>query len=113
MITRINKYKASISSLFLMGYAAFILISLTHVHSEEHFSNCQVQYANNTSHSGLTGQSEDNCQICQLSSSLNINTTTLIISGILNPECSVLPNNETIYQSSTVNVNCLRGPPSV
>lgn len=113
MFYRINKYKAYISSLFLLGYIGFILISLTHVHKEECFRNTPVQIATDTSLPGISGQSEENCQICQLSSSLNINTTTLILSGSLTPECLILPNNETIHQSTIVDVNCLRGPPTV
>src|ERR1035437_5910881 len=103
MINRINKYKTYISSLFLMGYIAFILISLTHVHLEEHYSNTPVQVANNSVHSGVSGQTEETCQVCQLSSSININTNSLIISGSLTPECLILSNNETTSQFTTVN----------
>lgn len=113
MIIRINKYKAYISSLFLMVYFAFILIGLTHVHPDGQYDNKPVLVANNISHPGVSGQTEENCQICQLSSSLNINTSILFFSGTLTPECSILPNNETVHQYAAVNVHCLRGPPTV
>jgi hypothetical protein len=96
-----------------MGYVAFILISLTHVHTEEHYSNSPVQVANNTLHSGANSQTEETCQVCQLFSSININTNSLIITGSLTPECLISPDNETTHQFTTVNVNCLRGPPVV
>lgn len=111
MISRINRHKSKISTLFLLGYIAFILISITHFHKEVIYGNEKI--VDNVSTSSKTsGENEDNCPICQFSSSINISLVSLPLTSDLVLESIVLLNNETVFTNNIVQVNSLRGPPS-
>ncbi|MDR3666748.1 MAG: hypothetical protein P4L35_07895 [Ignavibacteriaceae bacterium] len=113
MISRINRYKSRISTVFLLGYITFILISTTHFHKEIFYGGEKtIDNVSNSTTSKTSGQNEENCPICQLSTSLNINVTSLTLTSGLVLETIVFLNNETVFTTSIVHVNSLRGPPS-
>jgi hypothetical protein len=113
MISRINKYKSKISTVFLLGYITFILISVTHFHKEIFYgSEKTIDNISNSMSSKTSGQNEDNCPICQFSSSINVSIVSLPISSGLVLESIVFLNNETVFTTSIVQLNSLRGPPS-
>jgi hypothetical protein len=113
MLNRINKYKTRISYVFLLGYISFVFISLTHFHKEIFYgSEKTIDNVSNSASSKTSGQSEDNCPICQLSFSINVNTVPLTVTSNLVIESIVLLNNESVFTSHIVHINSLRGPPS-
>ena len=113
MINDINRYRKAISSVFLLGYISFILISLTHFHKEILYgSEKTADNISNSSTSKTSGDNEENCPVCQLSSSLNFNVTSVIVSSGLVLESIVFLNDETIIGTNIVHANSLRGPPS-
>ena len=114
MISRINRYKTRISYVFLLGYISFILISITHFHKEIFYgSEKTIDNVSNSASSKTSGQSEDNCPICQLSFSINVNTVSVTVTSNLVVESIVFLNNESVFTSHIVNINSLRGPPSL
>ena len=113
MISRINRYKRKISSVFLLGYITFILISITHFHKEIFYgSEKTIDNISNSTTSKTSGENEDNCPICQFSSSINVNIVSLPVTSGLVLESIVFLNNETVFTTNIIHVNSLRGPPS-
>jgi hypothetical protein len=112
MIRRINRHKKIISSIFLLGYFSFIILTITHVHGNTFNSNCRtVEVINKISYSTAC-DSQENCQICHSFSSINVNNIkTAFSSGLLIETC-VLINNDSNYKSNPVDINYLRGPPT-
>src|ERR1035438_5125169 len=112
MIKRINRHKRLISSIFLLGYFSFIILTITHVHGDKvnnTYKTIGIACANLNS---TSSDSQDNCQICHLFSSMNVNTnSTTLYSGLLIEACTLI-NIDSKYKSTPVDVNYLRGPPS-
>jgi hypothetical protein len=113
MIKHINRHKTIISSIFLVGYFSFIVLSITHFHGGAVNSNCRtVEFINKISCS-TDCDSQENCQICHSFSSININTVIIAFSsGLLVENCTLI-NNDSDYKSNPVDINYLRGPPSL
>jgi hypothetical protein len=116
MINDINRYRKAISSVFLLGYFAFILISITHFHKEIFYGSEKtadnISNSTNSTASNTSGLNDDNCPVCQLSSSLNINVISLALTSGLVLESVVFLNNEVVFTTNVVHVNSLRGPPT-
>lgn len=111
MIIRINRHKAAISSVILLGYTCFILISLTHFHPESFSGTGKTVDMIHNSSTKSAKESEENCPICQLASSISINTVSITISSNLVFE-SIFPlKDEPVFTSSIIQENSLRGPP--
>jgi hypothetical protein len=113
MIKRINKHNSVIAQLFLLGYVSFVLISVAHNHIEMLIGSGKhsvLVIVDETAGPGY--KSEQNCQICHLSSSINTIASPLALHSILLIEGTVIIKYESTYQSNTINVNFLRGPPS-
>jgi len=112
MINRINKYKTITSSIFLLGYFSFIVLSITHFHSDGLNSGARtIGFTYKTSYSA-DSDSPENCQICHAFSSINVNTVIIAFSSGLLIESCTLVNNESDYRSDLIESQYLRGPPS-
>ena len=113
MIKRINRHKAIISSIFLLGYFSFIVLTITHFHGDASNSNGRtIGFTYNIS-CPTSSDSQENCQICHSFSSININTVIIAFSsGLLVENCTLI-NNDSDYKSNPVDINYLRGPPSL
>ncbi len=112
MINRINKHRNLISSVFLLGYLSFMLISLTHFHNELNYGKgSTVENVSNSTSSKTSGPNEENCPICQFASSISIYTVSITVSGNLIFESNILLKNDPIFISAIIQGNFLRGPP--
>jgi hypothetical protein len=113
MINRINRYKTITSSIFLLGYFSFIVLSITHFHSDGLNSILEkTGVANKISYSA-DSDSPENCQICHAFSSINVNTVFIAFSsGLLIENCTLI-KNESDYRSNLIDINYLRGPPTL
>jgi hypothetical protein len=112
MINSINKYKTITSSLFLFGYFSFIVLSITHFHSDG-LNNCNrtISFSNKISCSA-DSDTPENCQICHSFSSINVNSVIIAFSsGLLIENCTLI-NYDSDYKSNLIDINYLRGPPS-
>jgi hypothetical protein len=142
MCKKINKYTRVISSLFLAVYLSFMALNLLHVHGENFLQKLAIDSGHSalrdsrmsssgmaidsgsrhagTGHSavwnsGITSScdSEGECQICQLYSSINISPVSIpISSGMVFESVLVIPE-DTDYITYPVNSNNLRGPPII
>jgi hypothetical protein len=112
MIKRINSYKKIISSIFLLGYFSFIILTITHIHRDTINDTCHTIGIANTNLCSTFSDSQDNCQICHLFSSINVNTNSIaLFPGLLIETCTVKIIDSN-YKSNPVDINYLRGPPS-
>ena len=112
MIKRINRHKRLISSIFLLGYFSFIILTITHVHGDtlnNTYKTTGIACANLYS---TSSDSQDNCQICHLFSSINVNTNGTAFHSVILIETCTLINVDSKYKSNAVDINYLRGPPS-
>jgi hypothetical protein len=113
MIKRINRHKKIISSIFLLGYFSFIVLTITHFHGDTLSSNNQSPGITYNISCPISSDSQDNCQICHSFSSINISSViTTFSSGLLIENCTLI-NNDLSYNSNSVDLNYLRGPPSL
>jgi hypothetical protein len=109
----LNRHKKIISSLLLFGYLSFIAITITHVHSNEFRNNYKTIDVSHSNSYALNSESQDNCQICLLYSSIDVVSIDINLSSILAAENCLIVNNDSVYKSDFVNVNYLRGPPTI
>jgi hypothetical protein len=112
MIKHLNRHKRLISSIFLLGYFSFIILTITHVHGDTLNNTYKTIGIACTHLSSTSSDSQDNCQICHLFSSININTNGTTLHSVLLIETCTLLNIDPKYKSNPVDVNYLRGPPS-
>ena len=113
MIKRINRHKKIISSIFLLGYFSFIVLTITHFHGDALNSNNQTLGFTNNISCPTSSDSQDNCQICHSFSSINISTVIIAFSaGLLIENCTLI-NHDSNYKSNPVDINYLRGPPTL
>ena len=112
MIKRINRHKTIISSIFLLGYFSFIVLTITHVHGDTLNNTYKTIGIACTNLCSTSSDSQDNCQICHLFSSINVNTNGTTFHSVLLIETCTLINIDSKYKSNPVDVNYLRGPPS-
>jgi hypothetical protein len=113
MIKRISRHKSIISSIFLLGYFSFVVLTITHFHNKglDSYSPNTVPAYNISCKAGT--DSPESCQICHSFSSININTVIIAFSsGLLIDNCTLF-NNDTIYKTNPVDINYLRGPPTL
>ena len=112
MIKRINKHKTFISTFLLLGYISFIILTITHVHGDT-FNNIDKTIGiSHTNSCSTTSESQENCQICHLYSSINITSIGINISSDIAVGNFVLIDIDSKYTASFVNLNYLRGPPT-
>jgi hypothetical protein len=111
MIKRINSYKTIISSIFLLGHISFILLTITHFHGNTLNNTCKTIGITHTNLYATFSDSQDNCQICHLFSSINVNTNGTSIHSVLLIETCILITIDSKYKSNPVDINYLRGPP--
>ena len=112
MIKRINIHKRLISSIFLLGYFSFIILTITHVHGDTVNNTYKTTGIACTNLHSTSSDSQDNCQICHLFSSINVNTNSItLFSGLLVETCAIKIIDSN-YKSNPVDINYLRGPPS-
>jgi hypothetical protein len=109
----INRHKTIISSILLFGYLSFIAITITHVHSNEFNNNCKSIDVSHSNSYAANCESQDNCQICLLYSSIDIVSININLYSVLAAENCLIINNDLGYTSNSINVNYLRGPPSI
>jgi hypothetical protein len=109
----INRHKKIISSLLLFGYISFIAITITHVHSNESNSNYRTIDVLHSNSFTANSDSQENCQICHLYSSIEVINIGINLSSVLAAENYLFIKNDSGYISNSVNVNYLRGPPSI
>lgn len=113
MINRINRYKTITSSIFLLGYLSFIVLSITHFHSDGLNSSAQTTGFTNKISYSADSDSPENCQICHAFSSINVNNVIIAFSsGLLIENCTLI-NNESDYRSDLIDIYYLRGPPTL
>ena len=112
MIKRINRHKTIISSIFLLGYFSFIVLTITHVHGDTLNNTYKTIGIACTNLCSTSSDSQDNCQICHLFSSINVNTNGTTFHSVLLIETCTLINIDSKYKSNPVDLNYLRGPPS-
>ena len=112
MVKRLNRHKRLISSIFLLGYFSFIILTITHVHGDTLNNTYKTIGIACTNLYSTSPDSQDNCQICHLFSSININTNGTTLHSVLLVETCTLLNIDPKYKSNPVDVNYLRGPPS-
>ena len=112
MIKRINRHKTIISSIFLLGYFSFIILTITHVHVDTLNNTYKTIGIARTNLYSTSSDSQDNCQICHLFSSINVNTNGTTFHSVILIETCTLINIDSKYKSNPVDVNYLRGPPS-
>jgi hypothetical protein len=112
MIKRINRHITIISSIFLLGYFSFIVLTISHFHGDSINNCCKTIGITHSNLFSTFTDSQDNCQICHLLSSINVNTNNITIaSGLLIKTCTLI-NIKIGYKSNPTDVNYLRGPPS-
>jgi hypothetical protein len=113
MIKRINRHKKIISSIFLLGYFSFIALTITHFHGDALSGNNRASGFDYNISCPTSADTQDNCQICHSFSSININKVIIAFSsGLLIENCTLL-NKDLNYNSNLVDINYLRGPPSL
>ena len=113
MIKRINKYKSIISSIFLWGYFSFIILTITHVHVDTLNNTYKTIGIARTNLYSTSSDSQDNCQICHSFSSINIHTVIIAFaSGLLIENCTLIKHDSN-YKLNPIDINYLRGPPSL
>src|SRR5674476_1371064 len=113
MIKRINRYKKIISSIFLLGYFSFIVLTVTHFHGDALSGNNRTPGFTYNISCPTSSDSQDNCQIYHSFSSINIHTVIIAFSsGLLIENCTLL-YNDLDYNSNSVDINYLRGPPTL
>ena len=113
MIKRINRHKRLISSIFLLGHISFIILTITHFHEDTLNNTYKTIGMAHTNLYSTFSDSQDNCQICHSFSSINIHTVIIAFSsGLLIENCTLI-NHDSNYKSNPVDINYLRGPPSL
>jgi hypothetical protein len=113
MIKRINRHKKIISSIFLLGYLSFIALTVTHFHGDAVSGNNRAPGITYNISCSTSSDSQDNCQICHSFSSININKVIITFaSGLLIESCTLI-NHDSNYKSNPIDINYLRGPPSL
>lgn len=110
---RTEKMKKVFASVFLLGYLSFVMLSITHFHNPDSVNSGKTVLSVKTSVSKALSDSEDNCQICHLYSSVNFFSPALIISNILKFESPVNTIDQIGYQSEFFKSLSLRAPPSL
>ena len=95
-----------------MGYISFIALTVNHFHGDTFNSNYKTIGLAHTNSCATTSESQENCQICHLYSSINVTSIGIkISSGILVENCVVI-NIDPGFSTNFTEVNYLRGPPS-
>lgn len=100
------------ASIFLVGYISFVLLSITHFHSPEPVNSGKASLVISTVISKTPGDTEDNCPICHLFSSVNFNSFPEVNTILSSVHEQIDPVNESNFESWLSDSQFLRGPPA-
>jgi hypothetical protein len=96
----------------LLGYLAFVCLSVIHVHSYS-IGASSNNYSFIADNDGVktVSNSEDDCQVCHLFFSINVNSVPASALAVFSSEQKFLVANESAHFLQVDNQLCLRGPP--
>lgn len=110
---RMDKKRRIFASIFLLGYLSFILVSITHFHHFDSLNPDKTVLSSEISVSKTLTNSEDNCPVCHLYSSVIICSLRQTVSNLQTVESPVATVNEAGYQTEFFSSLSLRAPPSL